>query len=115
MRSNLAGIGPEAALLEEHPGSALQGQDRARRVGADVRGRCRLTTHSTPLQGVPGPASLSVLRLTGVRPWCLGPVLPTRYTHPGTPTLVPYPSRTPPTCTSLACTETARTRVFRVP
>ena len=48
-----------------------------------------MTTHSRPLQGLPGPASLSLLGgLFGV----LDPVLPTRYTHPACTHPYPVPS-----------------------
>ena len=72
------------------------GTDRARRVGTGA-GRTHWetregtvpapqTTHSRPLQGLPGPAPLSVVLLPRAR-W-LGS---TRYTHPGYPPV--YPSQ----------------------
>ena len=67
------------------------GPDRREWWGTSARARCSQTTHSGPLQGPTGPASLSGLRFTvagypGITP----PGIPTRY-H----TQYPYPTRTP--------------------
>ena len=73
--------------------------DRARRVGIYPSSRryvrASLTTHSGPLQGPTGPASLSgYLSSSNVAGW-----LGTRYYPPGIPSLVPtqypYPPCTP--------------------
>ena len=91
MRSNLALIGPEAALLEERAPDS----DRRERAPQGWSGssprtpsvRYSLTTHSSPLAGASGARS-AVRPSLGV--WAgtrySTPVLPTRYTHP-----VPYP------------------------
>ena len=95
MRSILAYIGPEAALLEERPGDSGAGPTAGSGgpQGSDgrSRGRCRLTTHSTPLQGVTGPASLSVLRLvSGPGGWVVHRYSPSQY-PPSHTTPVPHP------------------------
>ena len=53
-----------------------------------------MTTHSSPLQGLPGPASLSSSGWALRRGRWVDPVLPTRYTHPVYP-----PGTTPGTRT----------------
>ena len=76
-------------LLEEHQGRPA-GPDRARRVGADVRGRPQVPPTPAPSRGFRGP-----LRCTwDLAVYVLGagwtPVVPLRYTHPA-----PYPTRIP--------------------
>ena len=56
-----------------------------------------MTTHSHPLQGCPGPASLSWGLPRAVLGSWVVPVLPTRYTHPA----VPYPVPSVPSHTEL--------------
>ena len=97
----MTGISPLLAQRrhsEVFPGRALQGPDRARRVGNTVpaaehlgtRVQPTLITHSSPM-GFRGP-----LRCQGGLPRAHGGwvVLP-RYTNPPIPTPVPYPARTP--------------------
>ena len=97
--------GPRWAPAREEPGRALQGPDRARRVGSD-RPRppsrpLHLTTHSTPPAGVfRGPLRCQVCS-SGIGGLAAGgrwgtryypPGTPTRYTPPGTiPSAVPAP------------------------
>ena len=91
MRSILAYIGPEAALLEEHQGGACRATDRARRVGADVRALC--PDHPLQPLGLPGPASLSGLRL---QMYVLGSWVVPRYSPSPVPTRpIPTPVHTP--------------------
>ena len=99
MTRNLALIGQEAAIRAHPPDSDRR--ERASlarwsgcRVGGPV-GAAAMTTHSRPLQGLPGPAPLSLpplgvgtLALAGYRysPGEYPPGIPTRYYPPG-----PYP------------------------
>ena len=83
-------------MLEEAPGKA-EGLTGPRRGGCRTsRGAVHMTTHSEPLQGSTGPASLSYAPLyRGTSSW-LGtryyppvypPCIPTRYAHPARTTL----------------------------
>ena len=76
-------------LLEEvqgGPQGGPTGPGAQRRVVPDVLGRAQLTTHSSPLLGLPGPAPLSADLLAVGRPrgWVPGIalLLPTLVTHP---------------------------------
>ena len=93
MSWNLAFIGPEAGIV--------RGGDPDQRSGSDRRewwvwgtGRPSLvTTHSSPVPGLPGPASLS---LTSPRAASWVPGITPPPTHPG-----PIPTLYPPCCTPL--------------
>ena len=98
MSWNLAVIGQEAGLLGERPGTSgagpTAGSGGSQGSGERVRGDGQYPTHSSPLQGLPGPAPLDI-DLAGADPgagWT--PVLPTRYTPPSTHPL--YPSHGTP-------------------
>ena len=100
MRSNLAHIGQEAALLEERAQDSGAGPGGPAGSGVGGPGCSDVRVHgdgqSHPLQPPLGASGARFAGLT-LRVWTLAagwtPVLPTRYTHP-VPTY-PYPSQAP--------------------
>ena len=101
------------------PGRALQGTDRARRVGiypsrppsAGSRVQSPVTTHSSPCRASGTRSAVTGDFLARRLGSAWDPVLPTRYTYPARTTRSPYPPRTP-TAHAPACrTHTAVTPV----
>ena len=112
MRSNLALIGPEAALLGRGPrpsGAGPEGLQGLEWWGLGARANGSMGAAARPPTpapvGLPGPAPLSGLRFTVMDPgYRYVPVLPTRYTHPAYPPWYrTQPSRTvAASCTTLS-------------